>query len=101
MLNCFPSCSHHQVYNGDFLLSDISKFSISLLHSPLFEKDVLPGLLAYLCRRYDQSSCAYDKSAMLSLLGDIVLRKVQVPSDGSQTDALGIYTLDFGRATKG
>jgi hypothetical protein len=89
-----------QVFASDFALQNIKTFSLSLLTCSLFEKDVLPGLLTYLCRKFDSAS-EQDKSAMTAFLADIVLQKVVIPEDGSQLHSLQIYPLDFGRAQKG
>ncbi|XP_076467049.1 small subunit processome component 20 homolog [Babylonia areolata] len=89
-----------KVFSADFTLEQVKEFSWSLLNSPLFEKDVLPGMLCFLVRQFDASSPALRRD-MVRVMADIVLQKSPVPEDGSHLNSLHVYTLDFGRVHRG
>ncbi|KAK7107774.1 small subunit processome component 20 homolog [Littorina saxatilis] len=89
-----------QVFATDFSLEEMKQFSLTMLQSPLFEKDVLPGLLSYTSHHFDTVKDTVKKE-MLALLADIVLQKSSIPEDGSQLGSLQKYPLDFGRAQRG
>ncbi|KAL8599182.1 hypothetical protein ACOMHN_007898 [Nucella lapillus] len=88
------------VFSTDFTLEEAKLFSLSLFESPLFEKDVLPGVLCFMARHFDTASPSVRRD-MLCVLADVVLRKSTWPEDGSELKTLQAYPLDFGRMNRG
>ncbi|XP_025097744.1 small subunit processome component 20 homolog [Pomacea canaliculata] len=87
------------VFSADFSLKDMKLFAMSLISTPLFEKDVVPGFLSLITTKFDDAS-EDEQKEMLAWLTNVVLLKTTSPEDGSQLHRLQLYSLDFGRTKK-